>query len=209
MPSVLPGRIETLSQRNPQKSTSCFADYPTLGLDRNALHVCSNDFCPSYASSDGYVIRKASLLGSGPPVVTVFRGLVPTALSSGPFTPQGVDDDSPTAGEGYFIGVDNASFGTLELRRIADPGGTPTVSANVPITVPATRAPLLVDHLGNTGGTGGRLSALDDRLFAAQIRNGRLWTAQNIGVDNTGVASGTLTRNGSRWYELSPARRCW
>ncbi len=186
----------------PAISSSCFADYPTLGLDRNALYVGTNNFCSSYTSSDGYVIRKSSLLDAGPPVVTVFRGLVPTPVSSGPFTPQGVDNDAPIADEGYFIGADNASFGTLMLRRVADPGGTPTVSANIPITVPATRTPILVDHLGNTGGTSGRLSALDDRLFAARIRNGRLWTAQNIGVNNTGVASGTATRDGSRWYEL-------
>jgi len=191
-----------IAATHPAISTSCFADYPTLGLDRNALYVGTNNFCSSYSSSDGYVIRKTSLLDSGPPVVTVFRGLVATPVSSGPFTPQGVDNDAPTGDEGFFIGADNASFGTLVLRRVADPGGSPSVSANVPITVPATRSPILVDHLGNTGGTAGRLSSLDDRLFAAQIRNGRLWTAQNIGVNNTGVASGTSTRNGSRWYEL-------
>src|SRR5206468_8692892 len=44
--------------------------------------------------------------------------------------------------------------------------------------------------------------ALDDRLFAAHIRAGRLWTAHNIGVNNTGTTSGTRTRNGVRWYEF-------
>ena len=186
----------------PAISSACMADYPTLGIDVNALYVGTNNFCSAYASSDGYVIRKSSLLASGPLVVTVFRGLVPTAASSGPFTPQGVDNDAPDADEGYFLGADNASFGTLVLRRVADPGGAPTISANIPVTVAATKTPILVDHLGNTGGTGGRLSPLDDRLFAARIRNGRLWTAQNIGVNNTGTTTGNLTRNGSRWYEL-------
>ena len=186
----------------PAISSLCMADYPTLGIDVNALYVGTNNFCSAYTSSDGYVIRKSSLLGSGPLVVTVFRGLVPTAVSSGPFTPQGVDDDDPAADEGYFLGADNASFGTLVLRRVADPGGTPTISANLPVTVAATKSPILVDHLGNTGGTSGRLSPLDDRLFAARIRNGRLWTAHNIGVNNTGTTTGSITRNGSRWYEL-------
>lgn len=187
----------------PAISNACLADYPTLGVDNNALYIGTNNFCPSYNSSDGYVIRKSSILGAGPIVVTVFRGLVPSAAGAGPYTPQGVDNYSPTANEGYFIGVDNATFGTLMLRRVADPGGTPTVGTNQSITVSATQFPIVVNHLGNTGGTGGRLSALDDRLFAAHIRGGHLWTAHNIGVNNTGAASGTLTRDGSRWYELN------
>src|SRR5262249_26315223 len=132
----------------------------------------------------------------------VFRGLVPNSASAGPYTPQGVDNLSPTSNEGYFIGVDNLTFGTLVLRRVATPGGTPTISGNINVIVPATSFPLNVPHLGNTGGANGTLSALDDRLYAAHIRNGRLWTAHNIGVNNTGVAT-TATRNGSRWYELN------
>src|SRR5262249_38199899 len=42
---------------------------------------------------------------------------------------------------------------------------------------------------------------LDDRLYAAHLRNGRLWTAQNIGANTSGVAS-AVSRNGVRWYEL-------
>jgi hypothetical protein len=56
--------------------------------------------------------------------------------------------------------------------------------------------------LGNTGGTNGRLDSKDDRLYAAHLRNGRLWTAHNIGVNNTGVAGATNNRNATRWYEL-------
>ncbi len=191
----------------PAISNTCLADYPTMGVDANALYIGTNNFCGSpsqtYNSSDGYVIRKSSVLGAGPLILTVFRGLVANASAVGPYTPQGVDNFDPTSNEGFFIGVDNATFGTLIMRRIATPGGTPTVSANIPITVPTTQFPILVQHLGNAGGNNGRLSSLDDRLFAAHIRNGRLWTAHNIAVNNTGVASGTLTRDGSRWYELN------
>src|SRR5262249_56931174 len=51
-------------------------------------------------------------------------------------------------------------------------------------------------------------SDLDDRLFAAHIRNGRLWTAQNIAVTSAGVASNSNTarRDGIRWYELNGIR---
>src|SRR5438045_9740247 len=85
------------------------------------------------------------------------------------------------------------------MRRISNPGGTPAISANIAITVNATALPINV----NASGTSGQLDALDDRLFAAHIRNGRLWTAHNIAVDATGVSSPSRDRDAARWYELS------
>lgn len=195
-----------ISTITPTISSTCLMDYPTLGIDAQALYVGGNNFCGSpqtFNSTDGYVIRKSSVLNGGPIVVTVFRGLVASVTSPGPYTPQGVDNDDPAATEGYFIGVDAQSYGTLMMRRVSNPGGTPSISGNIAITVPTTDAPLTVPHLGNTGGSNGNLDALDDRLFAAHLRNGRLWTAHNIGVNNTGAATGTVTRNGARWYELA------
>lgn len=186
----------------------CLADYPTLGIDANALYIGTNNFCganlasSTFAGTDGYVVRKSSILGAGPIVVTAFPGLVPNASGDGLYTPQGVDNFDPAATEGYFIGVSNAFFGELMLRRVSNPGGIPAISADIPITTAATRLPITVPHLGNTGGANGALDAVDHRLFTASMRNGRLWTAHNIGVDSTGSAAGTVTRNGSRWYEL-------
>src|SRR6185436_13361325 len=188
----------------PAGDTNNFADYPTLGIDNNALYIGDNVFTPagSFAGCSGFVVRKSSILGAGPIVVSAFRGLVPNASSDGPYTPQGVDNYDPAATEGYFIGVSSISFGKLMVRRVSDPGGTPTISGNLEITVPATASPITVPHLGGTGGPNGRLDAVDDRLFAAHLRNGRLWTAHNIQVDATGAASTSGGRNGSRWYEL-------
>src|SRR6185436_9531084 len=58
-------------------------------------------------------------------------------------------------------------------------------------------------HLGNTGGTAGYLDGLDYRLMGAHIRNGHLWTCQNVAVDNTGSPSGTDTRAGTHWFDLT------
>jgi len=186
----------------PAISSTCFADYPTLGVDVNALYIGTNNFCSgTFSSTDGYVIKKSTLL-SGTLNVTVFRGLVASASSAGPYTPQGVDNFDAGSTEGYFIGTDNATYGTLMIRRVSNPGGTPSISSNISLTVPTTYSPITVRHLGNTGGTSGRLDALDDRLFAAQMRNGRLWTSHSFNVSNTGVASTTSSRNGCRWYEI-------
>ena len=190
-----------------------FLDYPSLGVDSKALYIGGNMFDSTgtqFLGCNGYVVNKALLLG-GSTVVTEFAGMVPNLLSDGPSSPRGVDNYDPTSNEGYFIGVSNLNFGSIMIRRIGDPGGSPTISANIPLTVNATTSPIPVAHLGNTGGTGGRLDAIDDRLFAAHIRNGRLWTAHNIGVDASGVAGGTTTGSGTRrdavrWYELSGIR---
>jgi hypothetical protein len=187
---------------SPAGDTGMFADYPTLGIDVNALYIGVNIFTAAggFSNTTGFVVRKSSVLGTGPIVAAAFRGLI---ASDGPYTPQGVDNYDPAAAEGYFIGVSNASFGTLILRRVSDPGGSPSISGNIAITVNATYWPFLVPHEGNTGGTNGYLDALDDRLFAAHIRNGRLWTAHNIGVNKNGVANVRGgNRDGVRWYEL-------
>jgi len=198
----------------PAPSGNCFADFPTLGIDANALYIGTNTFCPGFISMDGYVVRKATTLDIGPVLYFTFTELsliYPNADGSftftpGPFTPQGVDNFDQAAAEGYFIGVDNASKGKLMLLRVNDPGGTPAVSGNIPITVNATSFPITVPHLGNALGnelgSPGRLSAVGDRLSGAVIRNGRLWTAHNIAVTNTGVVGDTPTRDGARWYEI-------
>jgi hypothetical protein len=183
-----------------------FLDYPSLGIDANALYTGGNMFTSagSFVGTNGYVIQKSSVLGAGPMVVTLFAGLVSGATGAGPFSPRGVDNFDSTATEGYFVGVDNATFSTLMFRRVSNPGSlTPTISGNISVTVPTTTFPNRVEHAGNTGGLNGGLDSLDDRLYEAMIRNGRLWTAHNFRVNATGVASTVAaSRNATRWYEF-------
>ena len=189
------------------KDTGKFADYPTLGIDANALYIGVNIFgtrgVGSFSSTTAFVLRKSSLLGSGPIVVTPFRGLTSNnPNNSGSYTPQGVDNYDPAAQEGYFIGVASLLLGQLALHRVADPGGTPSISDAVYMTVPLTGQTINVPHQGNNNGASGYLDGLDRRLMAAHLRDGRLWTCANIAVDNTGSPSGTDTRMGVRWYEF-------
>ncbi len=182
-----------------------FADYPTLGIDANALYIGVNMFdnLGAFAGTSGYVVRKSSILGAGPIVSTAFTGLVPNASSAGPYTPQGVDNYAAAPTEGYFIGTDNATFSTLMIRRVTSAGGTPVISANIPlITLAPTTRSTTVPHLGNSG-TNGNLDGSDDRLYAAHLRNGRLWTAHTFSVNTAGVASTAAgARLGIRWYEI-------
>jgi hypothetical protein len=197
---------------SPTGDSGSFADYPTLGIDANALYIGVNIFgtrgLGSFSDTTVFVVRKSSVLSGGPIVVTAFRNLINKVQGkpSGPYTPQGVDNFDPTATEGYIIGVDAGFYGKLQLRRISNPGGTPSISGNITINIPLNGSTITVPHLGNTGGSNGNLDGLDYRLLAAHFRNGRLWTTENVAVDNTGAPStvnASVTRMGVRWYELN------
>lgn len=184
--------------------TGCAVDSPTLGIDPSALYIGVIQFCDNgntYAGTSGFVVRKTSVVDGATIAVTPFHGLAPAA-GAGLYAPQGVDQEDPLAATGYFIGVDNNSFGTLMLRRVSNPGTTPTISGNIAISVSPTALPMTVRHLGNAGGAAGHLDGGDDRLTSAMIVNGRLWTTHTIGVTHTGQASASPNRNGVRWYEI-------
>lgn len=187
-----------------------FTDYESLGIDASALYIGGNMFtlAGSFNSTKGFVIPKAPLLTGSAATVWSFPNLA-AGSGAGPFAPRGVDNYDPNntgiTAAGYFIGVDNQSFSLLSLRRITNPGSlgpAPTMSANITInTTVSTSFPVLVPHSGNALGTNGRLDSLDDRLYAAHLRNNRLWTAHNIGVSNLGTTPGP-NRCGARWYEI-------
>jgi hypothetical protein len=195
----------------PTNSTTMFADYPTLGIDANALYVGLDEFAGSgqpFQQCDAFVIRKSSVLSGGPIVVTAFRALMSSPAVggdySGPFAPRGVDNPEAGSTEGYLIGSDGNSWGNFWLVRIATPGGTPTMTKQmIPLLAENVSRPVV--HPGNTGGYWGYLDNLDDRYFQASIRGQQLWTVHNIDVDNTGVSTGvyaTDTRSAARWYQL-------
>ena len=187
-------------------SLSGFADYPTLGVDNNALYIGMNMFnnnVTAYLGTNGYVVNKSNL-NAGSLTVTAFT-LFSNGGASGPQTPQGVQNDDPNSTEGYFVGVDPYVYSVLSVKRVINPGATPSVSGNYAITVPSTGAPETAPQTGSTK----RLDALDDRLFAAELHKNKitgaqtLWTAHNIEVNSSGVASSSGSRDGCRWYELT------
>jgi hypothetical protein len=181
-------------------SPACGVDMPTLAIDSLALYLGVNQFCGGvYAGTSGFVVRKSSALDAATFVVTAFHNLTSTATGSGPFAPRGVDNVDAPATVGYFVGVDNAAFGQLVIRRVVNPGGTPTLADPATLAVPQTQLPILVPHAGNTAGANGQLNPGDDRLASAVMRNGRLWLVHTVGTPVTG----SPTTNGTRWYEVA------
>src|SRR5450432_3477876 len=201
----------------PSGDTGLFFDYPTLGIDANALVIGGNmyDTTGVYQGTTVHVVRKSQVLsGAGGNLVVggyvvAYRNLTGTPDGAGVYSPQGVDNLSASAlTESWVIGVNNVLpvSNELVLRKItfSAPGAWPptSISADLTLSVPATALPLTVPHLGNTGGSDGQLDALDDRLFDAKLRNGHIWTAHNIAVDATGAGSDAGDRDGARWYEI-------
>ncbi|QBB69241.1 hypothetical protein ELE36_01960 [Pseudolysobacter antarcticus] len=206
-------------QAPPLGNPGCLMDYPSIGIDANAIYVGGNLFnngnaaCPAgFQGAVAFVIQKSSVLGVGPIVVSAFRGLSGPAPFTDPaqgdsVTPQGVDNDDPAATDGFFVADSNNFAGILNLRRVSNPGGTPTLSADIPITVPNNNVPIKVDHLGNNhpGSTfNGNLDGNDTRPIQSRIVNGSIYTSQGVACDNTGVSTGTASdnRDGVRFYQI-------
>jgi len=206
----------------PADATS-FCDYPSLGVDANAIYTGCNMFsgAGAFRWTSAFVIRKTSVLSGGPIVVTGFSNLTggcavtttcltaPCTVNAGPYSPRGVDNDDPLATEGYIIGSDICFLSRLEVRRISSPGGIPTLSSNIALTVPATTNMLRQLASGSTT----PVDASDSRLFMASIRKNKLtgvsslWTAQSVettpacvGSDSTSTT--TTRRIGARWSEI-------
>ncbi len=194
----------------PNTDTGGFADYPTLGVDANALYIGDNVFNAAgtaFLGCTGFVIRKSSVTTGGPIVVTAFRNIC-TSGGAGIYTPQGATNNDPAATEGYFVGTAGNAFSRLYVRRVTNPGGTPSISGNLQVGptsgFPTTSNPRTVPQ----SGSGTLIDGLDDRLLQAMVVKNALtgvstlWTAHQINVTNAGVATGTANRNGIRWYEI-------
>jgi hypothetical protein len=199
--------------------TTSFCDYPSLGIDANALYTGCNMFTAAGAFrwTSAFVIRKSSVLGGGPMVVTGFAnltggcgvttacGTAPCTVNAGPYAPRGVDNDDPQATEGYLIGSDLCFLSRLEFRRVSNPGGTPTLSSNIALTTIASTNMNVQQASGSTTG----VDPADSRLFMASIHKNKLtgtsslWTALSVETNTVCAASTLGTRRiGARWHEI-------
>ena len=84
------------------------------------------------------------------------------------------------------VGVDANFFGKLDVRRVGTPGGTPTLSGNLAVTVPADSNPLSAGV--TVAGSLKPLDSNDSRLTSTSIRNGILFAADAIGFDDESFA---------------------
>lgn len=192
----------------------CFADYDTPGIDTNGIYVGANMFgggvaaCPggSYLHSNLYVIQKSSALTATLHFASFFNVATGTVAIQ---TIQGVDSTDAMA-TGYAISVktDENPTAHLNVWQINNPSTiSPTLSGPTAISINSEIGPIGgVPSLNNANSAhpSRAMDDLDDRLFAAEIRNGHLWTAHNIGVNSSGSSSGAgINRDAARWYDVT------
>ena len=186
-----------------------FADFPTLGIDANAVYVGTNMFddfanAATYEGVTAFVIKKADLL-AGKLTVTPFRHQLGGSTGQGMFSPIAPTNTDPNATTGYFVGNNAFDEITLFVRPIKFNSGTGTFSllsfngGNFPVTISTA------NNLGipAQGSSPLPLDAMALRLMNAQLVNGSIWTTQGTQVDATGTASSTGGRNGVRFYEIT------
>ena len=119
-----------------EREQDCLAGLRGAPIDPSALYVGADVFCGpdvdnlEFTNTAAFVLRKSDLLNPATPAnlaatagaVTAFRALVSVPTGPGMLSPQGVDRPEPTAGVGYFVGVDNEFLGRLVLRTVSNPG---------------------------------------------------------------------------------------
>jgi hypothetical protein len=181
-------------------SSQEFFDYPTLGIDKNALYIGGNMFRgTTFRGCTMWVVNKGALI-SGTLTVTAFTQ---TATGTDMYTPQGVHNDDPSASNGYFIGASQTVFSRLVLKKVSYSGATPTLSADVNLATLTTYTPLAPPSQ-----SGVALDGNDRRLIAAMIKKNKitnatnLWVAQGSRMNNAGVGGSGGDRDGAVWFEI-------
>lgn len=195
--------------------TPAFLDYPTLGIDNNAVLVGGvsfyvGDFFVDSVNFVGMAIDKRRMLQGELWLGGATLGKIDytTGMGYGMVVPQGVQNDDPATNKSFFAGI-NMNQNGLALATItytndgANLGYTelPVEQFNFPRDVVALGSPMPIDPL-------------DTRLFAAAIHKNKLtgksslWTAHAIGVNQMGeyVPDSVFVnqaRTASRWYEVS------
>ncbi|HXS54964.1 MAG TPA: T9SS type A sorting domain-containing protein [Hanamia sp.] len=190
-----------------------FLDFPTLGVDNNAVVIGGNQFGFDSLTNVGYVIDKNKLLHGNLVVYPFELGVANniTGAVGGMYTPQGVDNDDGTAKKSFFAGITYFQDGLVIGQLTYDKKHVPWLTET---TVPVQ--PFNNTRDNSSPGGLAPIAQLDTRLLAAAIHQNKitgeysLWTAHGVGADQQGgFISGSDSefvdkgRTVSRWYEVN------
>ena len=189
-----------------------WADYGSIGLDRNAVYLTANMFNRSggfsnvtlfiYDKEDGY---------AGRPLDNTHLVDVRTAGNGSPFRLRPAFIGEVVPGDAYYLAHTDSSFGSsMNLFKLTgDRFASPALAASV-VSLPSTYFPT-----GNARqpGTGGGVATLGANLWNVYYRSGRLWTAMSIGgssglaawVHRINVAAEPFTREQTYQVEAASA----
>lgn len=208
--------LKLVIPQSAQVSIDPFLDYPTLGVDRNAVAVGGVSFFPGvFGGADsinmvGMLMDKKRMLNGQLLVYGLKLGRITPSTADGIYVPQGVHNDDPSVNKSFFAGL-GMNWDEMELAEITwnNTTGLPVSTARkilkidpyyFPRDVTAPGSPMVIDPL-------------DTRLLAATIRKNKttgkssLWTAHAVGLNQQGkTAEGpdfqAVARTSARWYQV-------
>lgn len=179
--------------------TTYFSDYDTLGVDDNGVYFGITIF-PS--SGNPFVLLvatpKSPLITSTPSLGTVFTSSQLNDMYASPQPAHNHDAVGPT-GRAWFFSSYSFGYSNVSYRYVTWSGGTPSFSSRGDVVTPNLQPVVHAPALGSAV----PIDVSDHRLLMAVIRNNRLWTCRNVGLDSTGGSSGTIDRTGVEWMEFN------
>ncbi len=183
----------------PSGADQFFTDFPSLAVDDNGVYIGATIFPLSGADTFSKIAAtpKASLIAGSPSlgVVTQFSNI--TDMYSTPQPANNHDAVGPTDPV-WFMGSSALVFADIVYRTLTWNAGVPILSATTNLTSPAYAAPINAP----ANGSAVAISVGDDRIQNAVIRNDRLWTCRNVGVNIAGSETNP-NRTACEWFELN------
>ena len=180
--------------------TSNFADYPTLGINGNAVTLATNDFNAAGTSVTGVniiSIPKADLLAAAPTVANRTNFNLRSANTYG-FTVQPTNNFDGSGTSTTLIAASNTNYNQLVLTNVSNTT-TSAATLGTPVTIATTVDPSPGPVDGTQPGTTIKLSVNDDSIHSSPIRIGNFaYTVQNGGLNGrsaVGVTKIDLTTN--------------
>ena len=114
-------------------AAGCLGDYPTLGVDEDALYIGVNQFCGAdlntvtFDSTSAYVVNRADLL-AGTLTVAQFDGVLPSIGRRACTRRRAWTTSTRTPTRATSSASTTCSSAASQLRRVSNPGGTPSLS---------------------------------------------------------------------------------
>lgn len=178
-------------------SVTTFTDYDTMGVDSNGVYFAATYF-PSSGSSYSRIAAtpKTPLLAATPSLGTLTVSGNITDMYSTPQPATNLTNVSSTS-PFYFVSSSASVYGNINYRTVSWSGGVPSFSTTSALGTPGYGPVLNAPALGSTT----NINAGDNRLQMAVVRDGKLWTTRNVGVNSSGGASG-VDRTAVEWLNL-------
>ncbi|WP_276279443.1 hypothetical protein [Halorussus caseinilyticus] len=190
--------------RVPPLNNEGLVDYPTLGLDSDAIYLTQNFFGEVFEVTM-ITLDKAEMYAGEPVTTHHFTGMSDPDADGLTFTVQPALQpfSGGSSGTYYLVNSDfpTPSSGTLTLWELTDPTGDPTLECYTLDVDPYSYPPPARQKGGDETDY---VDTLGTRLMNADVDGGSLWTAHTIQYDWDGDGRAVAA---IRWYEIDVASR--